>query len=420
MSLCLFPFLLYRGLSREKYRLGLRQRLGLYPKEVLHKLSGKPLIWIQAVSVGEVLAVIPLISEIRKRFSGYQLLISTTTLTGHRICVEKVASEDIVIFFPLDYYWTIRRSLRRFKPALIALVETEIWPNFICIAKRMSIPVVLINGRISPGSFRGYIRFRRLMKKVLSGFSWLGMQTQEDAERVIALGADPENVGVTPSLKYEGAIKLAEKNYDKSAIRKELRLTEKAALITAGSTHNGEEEALTQVYLELKNEFPNLALILAPRHPHRVPKIAAYLRSKNVPFNLRSDLCRDNVSFKSVIIIDTLGELIKYYSISAIVFIGKSLYEKGGQNPIEPAVFSKPVIFGPHMENFQEASELLLKNNGAFMVNNPAELAHRLRHLLLNPDEARGMGQRAHSVILSKKGAVEKTIRFMEKVLTCN
>jgi 3-deoxy-D-manno-octulosonic-acid transferase len=418
LSIVLLPYLLYRGFAVKKHRVGLRQRFGIYPREVLDRISGKPLIWIQAVSVGEVLAVRHLTGEIRRRFPGYQLLISTTTLTGQRICREKVAADsDIVIYFPLDYPWVVRKALRRFRPSLIVLVETEIWPNFICMADRMGVPVVLVNGRISYRSFKGYMRYRWFIRHPLGCLSWVGMQTKGYAERIIAMGADPGKVRVIPSLKYEGALQLAEKKHDEGAIRKELLLGSQSVLLTAGSTHSGEEEVLAQVYLQLKDEFPNLVLLLAPRHPERVPEITTVLTGLGISCNLKSELSRNAVEFRPVIILDTLGELIKYYAISAIVFVGKSLCSTGGQNPLEPAVLGKPVVFGPHMGNFEEASELLAKNRAALVVSSADELAVSIRQLLQHPDEARKMGARARAAMQKMKGAVEETIGLMSEVL---
>jgi 3-deoxy-D-manno-octulosonic-acid transferase len=417
-SIFLFPWLLYRSLVKEKYRLGIRQRLGFYPKEVLEKRSGKRLIWIQAVSVGEALAVNPLIAGIRKRFPGYQILISTTTLTGYKICNEKVAqSDDIAIFFPLDYYWTVKKALCLFKPSLILLVETEIWPNFVCVASRKGIPVMMVNGRISDKSFKGYSRLRWLMRIVLSKISWFGMQGAKDAERIIALGAESYKVAVTSSLKYEGAIELAGRKYDKQAIRDELRMPKDSFLITGGSTHPGEEDILINVYLGLKQEFPNIVLLLAPRHPHRVPQIEEYLRTHEISYNLRSKLSQKNTEFKPVVILDTLGELIKYYIVSTVVFIGKSLCGKGGQNPMEPAALAKPVIFGPNMSNFSESSELLIMSKAAIMVENEVELTAEMARFLRNPEIAKRMGENGAAAIMAKKGAVDEILDSIGKIL---
>ncbi len=417
-SFFLSTFLTYRVFSKYKYRFGIKQRLGFFHKDLLAKRTKKPLIWIQAVSVGEVLAAKSLIERIRQEFPNYQLLLSTTTLTGHNICIQKVArNDDIIIFFPLDYFWIIKKVLRLFSPSLIALIETELWPNFICTAARRGISLVLVNGRISEKSYHGYLRFRFLMRKVLQNFTSFGMQTEADAQRIITIGAPKEKVVITHSLKYEGAMQLDSKELKTKNILEELKIPEDAKILTAGSTHYYEEEILTDIYLNLKNEFPGLILLLAPRHPERIPKIETYLSGRGLKYNLRSKLDDGKTPFQPVIVVDTLGELAKYYKISSVVFVGKSLTEKGGHNPIEPAVFARPIIFGPYMDNFREAAQLLLENNAAIEVQSAKELNQAIRRILLNPEEGKEMGIRARNAIKNKTGAIQNSIFQMKKAL---
>ncbi|MBN1918847.1 MAG: 3-deoxy-D-manno-octulosonic acid transferase [Verrucomicrobia bacterium] len=408
----------YRLITGEKYRFGLRQKLGWIPKNVRAKRDGRPLIWIQAVSVGEVLAAKPLLDRIRQVFPGHQLLISTTTKTGYEVCQDKVVcEEDICICFPIDYFWIVRHVLRLFRPALICLIETELWPNFVWAAHRMGIPITLINGRISRRSYRGYRRFRFLMERVLRCFASLGMQTEEDAERIISIGAPRDRVRVTNSLKYDGAGRIDPDSLDETAIRAEIKVPAGARILTAGSTHYYEEEVLTEIYTRLHSECNDLVLILAPRHPDRVPRIKAYLDRNGLAYNLKSALSNGDRPFAPIVVIDTLGELLKFYRIASVVFVGKSLTQKGGHNPIEPAVFAKPIIFGPYMDNFEEAAGLLVKAGGGMVVHSPDELRQAILDLLADPRRADEMGRRARDAVLSHMGAVENSIRQMQQAL---
>lgn len=415
-SIFLLPWLLYRSIFKEKYRIGIRQRLGFYPQEILKKKTGKKLIWIHAVSVGEALAVKPLLTNIRVKQPEYQILISTTTLTGYKICTEKIAQkEDLVIFSPLDYYWTVKKSIKIFQPSLIMLMETELWPNFIYFSSRKGIPVLLINGRISDRSYTKYLKCRLLMRKILKHLVFLGMQSEKDAERIVQIGADRNKVEVIPSLKYETAAELAEKSFDKEANRRELSLPASTSLITGGSTHSGEESALISVYQRLKQDFPDICLLLAPRHPHRIKEIMEDLNNRGIDFNLRSKIKDNSSEYKSVIILDTLGELTKFYAISTVAFIGKSLYGIGGQNPMEPAALGIPVIFGKNMTNFEESSNLLLSRNAGIQINNDDDLYNAIKNILENPLESAKMGERGREAILSMKGAIARLITIISK-----
>jgi len=416
-------FLAYRLLTAEKYWFGLRQKLGSIPKEVLAKRSGKPIIWLQAVSVGEVLAARPLIDRFRQDFPGYQLLISTTTKTGYEVCRSKVLADgapcgdDLLIFFPLDYRWIVRRVLRLFRPVLICLIETELWPNFIWTADRMGIPVTLINGRISRHSYRGYRRFRFLMRRVLRCFASMGMQTDDDARRIIKIGAPAERVRVTHSLKYDGAAMIDADALDDAAIRAEIKVPASARILTAGSTHYYEEEVLADIYERLRQECNDLVLILAPRHPDRVPRIQAYLERRGLPYNLKSAFSNGDRPFAPIVVIDTLGELVKFYKVASVVFVGKSLTQKGGHNPIEPAVFARPIVFGPYMDNFEEAASLLIRAGGARVVHDTDELRAAILELLTDPEHAAAMGRRAREAVMACTGAVDESIAQMKQAL---
>ena len=418
LSFLLSSFLAWRLLTREKYWFGICQKLGLIPREVLARRNGKPIIWIQAVSVGEVLAAKPLLDRMRRVFPEHQLLISTTTKTGYEVFHSKVMrGDDLCIFFPLDYLWIVRRLLKLFRPALVCLIETELWPNFVWTAARMGIPVTLINGRISRHSYRGYRRFRFLMRHVLRCVASFGMQTEDDARRLIEIGAPPERVWVTHSLKYDGATQIDPDSLDEAAIRAELKVPAGARILTAGSTHYYEEEVLAGIYTRIRQRCEDLVLILAPRHPDRVPRIKTYLEKRGLSYNLKSSLSNGERPFAPIVVVDTLGELVKFYRVASVVFVGKSLTQKGGHNPIEPAVFGKPIIFGPYMDNFEEAANLLVACGGARVVRDIEGLGRAILELLLDPERAEAMGARAREAVLSRTGAVEASIQQMKLAL---
>jgi 3-deoxy-D-manno-octulosonic-acid transferase len=410
------PYLLLRFLSEKKHRIGLSQRLGFIPREVLRRRSGRPVIWIHSVSVGEVLAAAPLVAEIRKQFPGYQLLLSTTTVTGQGVCRKKVAApDDLVIYCPLDLALVVRRVLSLFSPRLILLMETEIWPNLIVQARRKGIHLLLVNGRLSDKSFHRYLKVRSFVRPLLRSFSFIGMQTEQGRERVLALGASPGTVSVTGSMKYEAALSSVPSRAEIDNLRKDLAIPQGRVLV-AGSTHRGEEQLMGRAYLELRQKHPDLFLIVAPRHPERFQEVQDVLRQRGIPFFLRS-AGTAAPSGCHVMVLDTLGELTKFYALADVAFIGKSLTQRGGHNPLEPASCGKPVIFGPHMDNFREVAALLVSEGGAIEVSGFRDLVSALDHLLGREHAAREMGRRARRSVESRTGGVARTAAKLRQIL---
>jgi len=409
------PYLLLRLLIEEKHRIGLAQRLGFIPREVLRKRSGKPVIWIHSVSVGEVLAATPLIAEIRTQFPGYQLLLSTTTVTGHGVCLKRVAAPgDLVIYFPVDLPIVVRRVFSLFLPRLILLMETEIWPGLIGEARQRGIHLLLVNGRLSDKSFRRYLKVRPFIRPLLQSFSFIGMQTEQGRQRMLMLGASADAVSVTRSMKYEAALSSVPSRAEVEGLRKELRIPEGRVLI-AGSTHRGEEQLIARAYLELRQKYPDLFLVIAPRHPERFQEAQDSLRQKGIPFFLRS-AGTGAPSDCHVMVLDTLGELTKFYALADVAFVGKSLTQRGGHNPLEPASCGKPVLFGPHMDNFREVAALLTSEGGAIEVRGFRDLVSALDHLLGHGEAAKEIGRRARRSVESRTGGVDRTI-FQVKVI---
>jgi 3-deoxy-D-manno-octulosonic-acid transferase len=416
LSLSLFPYLALRFLSEKKHRTGLRQRLGLIPRRILEKRSGKPVIWVHSVSVGEVLAAAPLIEQIRRQFPAYELLLSTTTVTGQGVCRKKVAApDDLVIYFPLDIPFVVRRILAFFSPRAVLLMETEIWPNLIREARRRRIPLLLVNGRLSEKSFQQYLRARFFVRPLLRSFSFVGMQTEQGKLRMANLGVPPAVLEVTGSMKYEAALATVPSQAEVKALRKELSIrTEK--VIVAGSTHRGEEQFMLRAYLELRQKYPDLFLILAPRHPERFREVKDLLRQKNIPFILRSARTKASSECR-VMLLDTLGELTKFYALATVAFVGKSLTQRGGHNPLEPASCGKPVLFGPHMDNFREVAEVLTSEGGAVEVADFRDLVSAFDRLLADGDSAREMGRRARKSVESRTGCVSRTVSKLQAIL---
>jgi 3-deoxy-D-manno-octulosonic-acid transferase len=417
LSLFLFPYLALRFLSERKQRSGLLERLGFIPRQILERRSGKPVIWVHSVSVGEVLAAAPLIEQVRGRFPTYQLLLSTTTVTGHGVCVKKVAApDDLVIYFPLDISFIVRRVLNLFSPRAVLLMETEIWPNLIRETRRRRIPLLLVNGRLSEKSFRRYLGGRFFVRPFLRSFSFIGMQTEEGKFRMTKLGASPAIVEVTGSMKYEASLATVPSQAEVEALRNELSIwTEK--VVVAGSTHRGEEQLMLRAYLELREKYPDLFLILAPRHPERFREVEDLLRQKNVPFILRSARTKAT-SGCWVMLLDTLGELTKFYGLATVAFVGKSLTRKGGHNLLEPASCGKPVVFGPHMDNFREVAEVITSEGGAAEVADFHDVVSAFDRLLADADSAREMGRCARNSVESRTGCVDRTVSKLQDILS--
>lgn len=408
------PVFLFEAFLHGKYRRGLKQRFGRYPS-VGPLAAGSP-VWLHAVSVGEVVAAAPLVLLLKSRRPEVKLLVTTVTDAGNQVANEKLSQADAVLYFPLDFPGAVKRALEAVKPRLVLLTETELWPNFLRTCARQRIPVVLINGRLSHRSFRRYRLAKPFFREVLQGIELFCMQSELDAERITALGAPPWRVRVLGNLKFDA---LASPT-DGTGLREEFGLKEDSPLFIAGSTHRGEEEAVLQAFSRVKASFPSLVLILAPRHLERLPEVESLLKGRGFSFVRRTQLA--GVKGKgqgagSVILLDTMGELQQLYALGGVVFVGGSLVPVGGHNILEPARYSRPILFGPHMENLAEVSELFLAQGAAVRVENGEELGLKLLELLGNPNLAMSLGQAASSLVVSSSGAAAKTAALLEAYL---
>lgn len=401
------PLLIYK-IARGKYRQGWAHKLGFVPER-----SAKDRIWLHAVSVGEAVAAGILAERLRVEMPSFELVASTTTPTGQAVA-RKRFGEDKVFYFPLDFSCCARKAVARTRPSLIVLMELEIWPNLIAAAVSSGVPVAVVNGRLSERSFRGYSRIAQLVRPTLRRIAAFGVQTEEYAERFKALGAPPERVVVTGSLKYDG-VKTEPDPAASAWARSELGLGPSERVLIGGSTHRTEELALACAARPLGQAW---RLVLVPRHPERVPEVEAELAKEGFKTVRRTQLgAGSSAPPGAVVIVDTVGELSRLYHAADLVFVGGSLIPHGGQNPIEPAGIGKATVFGPHMFNFQETAELLTGVGGACMVRSREELTKLLPELAASEEGRRRMGESARLAIRSRQGASMRSVELLRKVL---
>jgi len=409
VMLAYLPVFLVRRLRGSGYERSLAERFGRYGNE----LPSEPRCWIHAVSVGEAATAVPLVEAIGRRWPELAVVMTTVTPTGARVVADRLDGKVTHRYFPFDLPGSVRRALSAVKPRFFIGMETELWPNFLRALERRGVPAMIANGRISDRSFRRYHRVRFLTARMLRDISVFAMQSQEDARRIIALGALPERVVVTGNLKTD----LAPAEAGGEAVwQRLLGIAEDDLVWIAGSTHRGEEAAVLQAFKRLRVRFPTLALLVAPRHPERAEEVERLAADAGLSTIRRSELPRDR-GRHAVVILDTVGELAQIYRVGTVVFVGGSLVPTGGHNMLEPALLRKPVLFGPHTSNFRESAELLLQAEGAVLVADVSQLEARVGELLSDGDRRRRMGDAALHAIVSRQGAVQQTIELVERYL---
>jgi len=396
-------------LFKNKFHPGFSSRLGVLPRGF--KLD-KP-IWIHAVSVGEAMAVKKLVEQLRKAYPNKQFVISTVTPTGNKIAKGMAGENDFVTFLPLDFGFIVKKAIDSLNPSLFVIAETEIWPNLITYLNKRKIPVIIVNGRISDSSFRGYLKIRFLIKSIFRKVTLFCVQTERDANRFSSLGVDRKKIKVTGNMKFDATPSHNEMHIS-SDLKSKLGLQRDAKIFVAASTHPREEQIILSVYARLLETFPELSLIIAPRHPQRfkeVSKIISGFQFCSRPFSRVSEPF--TCATKTVFVVDTIGELNNFYNIADIVFVGGSLIKKGGHNILEPAVFSKPILFGPHMFNFKDIAELFLSNEAAVLVNNASDMQEGILNFLNHPSIGLEFGKRAQQLIEKNKGAVNSNLEVI-------
>jgi 3-deoxy-D-manno-octulosonic-acid transferase len=396
----------------------LASRFGFLSSEERGKIAGCETIWVHAVSVGETNAVKSLLKAIKERYPQKKIVLSNVTETGRSVSL-KINEADLCIYFPFDYGFAVNRVMKAVDPAAVIIVETEIWPNFLKEARRRAIPVILVNGRISDRSFRRYMCLGWVFRRVLADFSSFCMQTDEDARRIVAMGARPSSVHVTKNLKYDmPVVRMSPETLQ--SLRKTYHIPISASVFTAGSTHQGEEELVVNTYKNLLRGNGDLVLVLAPRHPERVGRVSEILQKEGISFILRSALESQDSLLQSgqALLLDTVGELMNLYALSDLVFVGGSMVPVGGHNLLEPASLSVPVLFGPYMNNFKEIASLIVKFNGGVQVDDEADLTSAAG-TLLGDDAKRGeMGENGARLLEENSGSTERHMEIISDFLS--
>ena len=414
----MLPRFLFRMARRGGYRKDFEQRFGRYQPDVEDRLAAGERIWVHAVSVGELFVALRLMREWRERRPGLRFVLTTTTSTGHTLARKELPPEDVLLYFPLDLPFIMRRVLDLIRPKAIVLVELELWPNLIRLAHERAIPVMLVNGRVSDHSFGGYQKLRYFTRRVLPMMDLFCVQTRLDGERLAALGAPANRVRLLGSAKYD----VAEASDGGAAAAEELLraalITEHHQILLGGSTWPGEEDALLDVYKGMKTRHRNLVLVLAPRHVERAADVVRQIKEHAMTFVRRSELAKAAPrAMPQVFLLDTTGELKNFYACADVIFVGKSLTQHGGQNPIEPAMYGKAIVCGPHMENFRGVVEDFRRADAMVQVPDLQNLRRAVDELLASQSRRIAMGQRAERLVQEKKGAVARTLELLDLVL---
>ncbi len=405
------PYWVLAGLKRKKYLQNVRQRFGWKLPEGI--ASVHPL-WLHAVSVGEVLAAKVIFLALRNACPTLPIVISTVTATGQALARREMPDATAVFYFPFDWQFCVRRFLKRFHPRCVVLLETELWPNFLNECRRHTIPVLLANGRLSDQSVRRYRMVRTLTRLMIQNVTLLAVQTPEDRERFLTLGADGEKVHVTGSLKFDFPVpKIDSESAVIRGARSALRLEGDSPVIVVGSTMRGEEPPMLDAFARVRGDLPNARMILAPRHPERFAEVGGMLELSGLPFCRRSQLGRLSDPAVEVLLLDTIGELRAIYSLASVAVIGGSFLPAfGGHNPLEPAALGKAIVFGPHMSNFREIASLFVKEQAARQCR-LEDLPVILLELLRDPPARMLLGQHATATWQRNRGAIQNTLALI-------
>ena len=410
------PYFLLRSLISKRFRKALPQRMGFFQSPFF-----KRSIWVHAASVGEVFCSIPLLKKIKKEFPRSKIVLTTMTSTGNETAKSHLPEADQILFVPIDHPLIIRRAIKKIRPGLLLIAETELWPNLLHGCGKKRIPIVLFNGRISQKSFRRYLSLKFFFKECLKYISLFLMQTEEDQKRVVEIGVDSQKTKVEGNLKFDQTFpSFTQKAVGEMAEALGFHGQEK--ILIAGSTHSGEEEILVSLYKELKKIEPHLVLILAPRHLERLEEVERILRKEAISWLRKTSLPmgagRSDQEIPEVILLDTMGELTGIYSLGTLVFVGGSLVRIGGHNPLEPLFFRKCVLFGPYMFNFLEISSRLIETGGAIQVSGEEELFSQLRRLLFDEGARKKVGEKGYQFLQKHQGSTERMFEEIRPFLS--
>jgi 3-deoxy-D-manno-octulosonic-acid transferase len=409
LAVLLSPWFLYQAIRYRKYIGSVGERMGRLP--VSFNLDGDESIWLHAVSVGEALSARSLILELRERYPKLRIFLSTTTLTGRQIARTLLQGVDAVFFLPFDLPVFVNRTLRLARPRLFIMMETEIWPNLLRACKRRGVKTILVNGRISSRSYPRYRLARRFFKVVLADIDRCSMQSEESARRIIDIGADPSRVTVTGSLKFD-SLELPATSAGRGAGRvlRYFRMSAARPVFIAASTLKGEEAPVLAAFAAMRRTRPNALLIIAPRKPDRFDETVVLAQQEGFNVARRTELGIDAEPRADVVVLNTIGELAHLFQVATVVFVGGSLVDAGGHNILEPAVHGKPIVFGPHMQNFAEIAQTFLGGQAAIQVADAGELATVIVRLSADPVERARLGAAARALVEANRGAQPRTM----------
>jgi len=413
------PFWFYTRLTG-RYRDGINQRLGFYPKSVVNRISGSPRIWLHAASVGEVSAAVAIIESLERLMPHGAVILSTTTEHGQALARDKLQSKATCVYAPIDFIVSVRKALSTIRPDILVCLETEIWPNWLFEARRMGVRLALANGRISVRSIKGYLKIRCLIRETLRQVESFSMIREADALRLMMLGVPREKIVVSGNAKYDLLLPLADPSI-KGNIEEFYNLNGNIPVFVAGSTRGSEHEIVVDVYEKIFETLPETLLIIAPRHLEKVRHIKDMVLRRGFSCQFKTDLDKTGgLRTASVVIMDTIGDLQSTYSIASIVFCGGSLEPLGGQNILEAAVWGKPVLYGPSMDDFLDAKALLDKTGGGIQVKDGRELAEKALYYLTHPAEADAVGRLAKKAVMLNKGSAGKHADVIYRLLNPN
>lgn len=396
------PWLAFKAATDRRYRHRLGERFGRVPAS-----TSTPTLWIHCASVGEVNLAKPLVRRLREAHPALAIHVTTVTMAG-RENAEKAFPGTRVAYYPLDFTGSVRRALRRVRPAGVVLVELEVWPNFVRACARAGVPVAVVNGRMSERSFRRYRRLKWLFGPVFRSLAAVGAQSEEAARRLREFGVEPV---VTGNLKYDAAIP-----FDGAEAEREWRerlVLGEAPVLVAGSTHDPEERILADTYKRLRERIPSVRLVVAPRHLERVPEVEKVIEAAGLRCYKRSQIIPGGTA-DGVILLDTVGELARVYAAATAVFIGGTFCSRGGQNMLEPAALGKPIVSGPSLSNFEEIARTLVEAGGMAVLDNPIDLARAAGELLADPARARRIGEKSFEAVRAGRGAIDATVALIE------
>jgi 3-deoxy-D-manno-octulosonic-acid transferase len=398
--------------------MGLKERLGFVPRTLVQNLPESPRIWLHAVSLGEVKVAAPIVKSLRKLNPNCSVILSATTDHGIKLARETFGEDIPVVYAPIDTIFSVRTALSRIRPDVLVFLETEIWPAWIVEARRMGIKTALINGRISVRSIGGYLKLKPFFREILRYVDAFSMILKEDANRIKAMGAAPHKVIINGNAKYDLLATQAAPGIE-TEMRQILNLEASNSVFVAGSTREGEESMVLDVYERILKQFPDMVLVIAPRHIERTSEIESLLERRGFDYQLRSEVNGDATRrTKPVVIVNTFGELFKLYSVGTILFCGASLVPLGGQNPLEAAAWGKVVFYGPSMEDFLDAKALLEEVGAGIPVSSPEMMAEKVLWFLNHPDALKTYGERAREAVKRNQNAAEKHAQVIARLIS--